>query len=361
MYGIRWLDGFLGFCLWGLLPNSSRRVLVEVEKSWKGLDAPYVTAIKRLAEGWCCDAGIVDDAEWNFSRVALWYGFFLHAERLFTGTWGCDLAEVTVGCNKPWIFHSFFTWSVPCFLFRRFTGDRDYVFRNVPSFLNGGLYVGSRTWPKAGTWTIEYEAPTILYVVVEMGEYNAGVDDVLSADGWVREEVGEFCRWNSRGNNPLGVWSRHFEMGSSYSTLEDTQLLDTQNGGIFPLHWPVRWTTNFSLGIEPFEIGAFLCQKQEHSLSHPPNALDIWPAKSLSCKPFAVSKIAMLFALLFWMSRLAAFQKPLPSHALTVCYCFTNRIPLPIAQSPTCTILFFSRWVALHAVVLPLHIVPLTC
>ena len=34
-------------------------------------------------------------------------------------------------------------------------GDRDYVFANVPSFLSGGTYVGSRTWPKAGTWTIK--------------------------------------------------------------------------------------------------------------------------------------------------------------------------------------------------------------
>lgn len=34
-------------------------------------------------------------------------------------------------------------------------GDRDYVFENVPAILAGGLYIGSRTWPKAGVWTIE--------------------------------------------------------------------------------------------------------------------------------------------------------------------------------------------------------------
>ena len=43
-------------------------------------------------------------------------------------------------------------------------GDRDYVFENVPAILAGGLYIGSRTWPKAGVWTIEYEAPAMLYV-----------------------------------------------------------------------------------------------------------------------------------------------------------------------------------------------------
>lgn len=40
----------------------------------------------------------------------------------------------------------------------------DYVFESVPACLAGGIYIGTRTWPKAGTWTIEYEAPTMLYV-----------------------------------------------------------------------------------------------------------------------------------------------------------------------------------------------------
>lgn len=96
-------------------------------------------------------------------------------------------------------------------------GDRDYIFKFLPPFLSGGTYIGSRTWPQAGTWTIEYKAPTILYVWAEKGQYNAGVDDALSADGWVREEEGQFMRWNSRGNNPLCIWSRHFQTGSSYS------------------------------------------------------------------------------------------------------------------------------------------------
>lgn len=99
------------------------------------------------------------------------------------------------------------------------SGDRDYIFKFLPPFLSGGTYIGSRTWPQAGTWTIEYKAPTILYVWAEKGQYNAGVDDALSADGWGREEEGQFMRWNSRGNNPLCIWSRHFQTGSSYSSL----------------------------------------------------------------------------------------------------------------------------------------------
>ena len=42
-------------------------------------------------------------------------------------------------------------------------GDRDYVFENVPGCLAGGIYIGSRAWPKKGTWIIEYRPPTMLY------------------------------------------------------------------------------------------------------------------------------------------------------------------------------------------------------
>lgn len=41
-------------------------------------------------------------------------------------------------------------------------GDRDYVFENVPEFLAGGCYIGTRTWPQAGTWTIKFQAPVKL-------------------------------------------------------------------------------------------------------------------------------------------------------------------------------------------------------
>lgn len=96
-------------------------------------------------------------------------------------------------------------------------GERNFFFENVPSFMSGGTYIGSKTWPSPGTWTINYEAPTTLYVWVEAGQYNAGVDDALSADGWHREEVGEFQRVGDAGVNPLGVWSRQFHTGSTYS------------------------------------------------------------------------------------------------------------------------------------------------
>lgn len=99
-------------------------------------------------------------------------------------------------------------------------GDRDFTFEAVPDFMAGGSYIGTRTWPKAGTWTIEYTAPTLLFVWVDKGQYNAGVDGALEADGWTREEVGDFGRRQSGGFNPLTVWSRHFASGSSYSALE---------------------------------------------------------------------------------------------------------------------------------------------
>ena len=107
--------------------------------------------------------------------------------------------------------------------------DKDYTFRNVPSCLSSGTYIGSSGWPSAGTWTIEYEAPTILYVWAQEGSYNAGVDEALSADGWLSEEVGEFLNV-ALGLDGFGaglslkVWSRHFSMGSSYS-IKTTDLM----------------------------------------------------------------------------------------------------------------------------------------
>ncbi|CAJ1328154.1 unnamed protein product [Effrenium voratum] len=98
-------------------------------------------------------------------------------------------------------------------------GDRDYTFENVPACLAGGIYIGTRTWPEAGTWTIEYEAPTMLYVWIEGGKYDAGVAEFLAADGWVKEEDGKFKfqRRQAKGVNPLNLWGRHFAGGTSYS------------------------------------------------------------------------------------------------------------------------------------------------
>ncbi|CAK9011218.1 Calpain-15 (Small optic lobes homolog) [Durusdinium trenchii] len=96
-------------------------------------------------------------------------------------------------------------------------GDRDYVFENVPACLAGGVYIGSRVWPQAGVWTIEYEAPTMLYVWIQNGKYDAGVSEFLTADGWVHQEAGNFLRRQSEGINHLALFARHFAAGTSYS------------------------------------------------------------------------------------------------------------------------------------------------
>lgn len=96
-------------------------------------------------------------------------------------------------------------------------GDRDYVFENVPAILAGGLYIGSRTWPKAGVWTIEYEAPAMLYIWIETYKYDAGVSEFLQKDGWTCEEAENFQRRQEKGVNPLALYSRHFATGTSYS------------------------------------------------------------------------------------------------------------------------------------------------
>ena len=73
--------------------------------------------------------------------------------------------------------------------------DKDYTFRNVPAVL------------------IEYQAPAKLYVWAAQGQFNAGVDDALSADGWTSEDAADF----GGGALSLNLWSREFPTGSSYS------------------------------------------------------------------------------------------------------------------------------------------------
>lgn len=103
--------------------------------------------------------------------------------------------------------------------------DKDYTFQNVPSFMLGGTYIGSKCWPKAGTWTIEYEAPATLYVWAAQGQFNGGVDEALGADGWVAEAAENFCG----GAIALNLWRRHFDKGASY---EIQVTADTMVGGV---------------------------------------------------------------------------------------------------------------------------------
>ena len=91
--------------------------------------------------------------------------------------------------------------------------DKDYTFQNVPTMLLGGNYTGTDGFPAPGTWTIEYKAPAKLYIWAAQGQYNAGVDEALGADGWKAEEVRNF----KAGALSLNVWSKHFLEGSSYS------------------------------------------------------------------------------------------------------------------------------------------------
>lgn len=110
--------------------------------------------------------------------------------------------------------------------------DKDYVFRDVPTCLTSGLYIGSASWPSAGTWTIEYEAPTMLYIWAQKGNYNAGIDEALSADGWLPVDAGNFQNVASGlgGDTglPLSLWCRHFATGSSYSV----RTTDLMIGGV---------------------------------------------------------------------------------------------------------------------------------
>ncbi|CAK9021927.1 unnamed protein product [Durusdinium trenchii] len=103
--------------------------------------------------------------------------------------------------------------------------EKDYTFQKVPAVLLGGTYIGSNCWPTAGTWTIEYQAPATLYVWAAQGQFNGGVDEALSADGWTAEAAEGFCG----GALSLNLWSKHFDTGSSCS-IEITA--DTMIGGV---------------------------------------------------------------------------------------------------------------------------------
>ena len=103
--------------------------------------------------------------------------------------------------------------------------EKDYTFQNVPGGLLGGIYIGSNCWPKAGTWTIQYQAPAKLYVWAAQGQFNGGVDEALSADGWTAEAAEGFCG----GALSLNLWSKQFDTGSTYS-IEITA--DTMIGGV---------------------------------------------------------------------------------------------------------------------------------
>ena len=81
----------------------------------------------------------------------------------------------------------------------------------MPGVLLGGTYIGSKCWPSAGTWTIDYQAPCKLYVWAREGEYNAGVNDLLSAYVWAREAAEGFQRSDGA---ELHLWSRHFVEGA---------------------------------------------------------------------------------------------------------------------------------------------------
>ncbi|CAJ1446644.1 unnamed protein product [Effrenium voratum] len=102
-------------------------------------------------------------------------------------------------------------------------GQRAYTLQNVPAELIGGTYVGHKTWPSnsGGTWTISYTAPVTLYVWVVKEKHNAGIDAMLSNDGWAPVAAPGFQRSDGWA---LHVWKRHFATGSTY-LIKTTELM----------------------------------------------------------------------------------------------------------------------------------------
>lgn len=103
---------------------------------------------------------------------------------------------------------------------------REYTYVNVPQYLLGKMYIGSRTWPVAGTWQIHYTAPVILYVFAGRDQYNGGIDDFCASNGWTQEDAGNFVR--APDLFPLTVWSKVFTTGTDTSISTNGMM----NGGV---------------------------------------------------------------------------------------------------------------------------------
>merc|ERR1719253_203568 len=96
--------------------------------------------------------------------------------------------------------------------------QRTYEFAGTPSYMAGGTYFGSRTWPQGDSWSIDiqYTAPTTLYIwASHTMDYNAGIDASLQADGgWTNEgPVLNRIREDTEESKLLTVWSKHFTSG----------------------------------------------------------------------------------------------------------------------------------------------------
>jgi hypothetical protein len=94
-------------------------------------------------------------------------------------------------------------------------GQRDYTLEGVPDFMLGGLYIGSRTWPKgaAWDWRITYIPPVRLYIWAMETEFDAGIHTVLSSNGWSQEVVSGFSRLGHGSRDDLKVWGMTFVEG----------------------------------------------------------------------------------------------------------------------------------------------------
>jgi len=96
--------------------------------------------------------------------------------------------------------------------------DRTYTLTNVPTYMLGGWYVGSRTWPE-GTgweWTISYFPPCVLYIWAwSKHDFSAGIHTKLAATGWAEQEAAGFHLSNFDPPSTHRVWSKTFANGSS--------------------------------------------------------------------------------------------------------------------------------------------------
>lgn len=106
-------------------------------------------------------------------------------------------------------------------------GDNQFRLLNVPPYLIGGHYIGSRAPPPSGngsaSWalTIKYEPPVKLYIWVwddteprsNTLPYNAGLDEAVLALGWQSEPAPAFRR-SDDASHKLEVWSKVLTSGT---------------------------------------------------------------------------------------------------------------------------------------------------
>jgi len=93
-------------------------------------------------------------------------------------------------------------------------GQSNNTLEGVPDFMLGGSYIGSTTQPKGQDYDLRiiYTPPVKVYIWAMEKQFDAGIQNILSSDGWHEEVVSNFTL---SGKDALKLWSMTLVEGST--------------------------------------------------------------------------------------------------------------------------------------------------